>query len=504
MPNLGYLETDYATIQYGGGVAEKLFGSQFEALVTKDDVVGLQFEGTTTTEKVFSSQLEAIINATNALNSQFDSIVIDFQDGLNTQLQAANDDGKIAGAQFYKTPIKAVSIGRYLQDDNYATYSYLSPVFAKCMGTQFFAFNTKDKNLGVQFEGEITEDKNLFTQFEGVITKDDILNSQFLAVNTKDKSLPAQFEGFITKDKAAGGQFQGFITTELDLGGQFESFIIKTLNTQFRAVIYNTTQLRFLYDFPSRGINGLNWVASSTATSSSDAFSVYNLNTDIVEQAWRSGPGGVQNITCDTQDTGGVFLDTLAILEHNITRGATVLLVGSNDNFITTPFSEFLTVEDRNMYYISEDLPLQSYRYWQIQIVDPANPDGYIQIGTVVFGSSVVFSSEENITEEVDFGITQYADTIFTEGFTNISNDRGQKRQLGFKFKNLEAQSRNFVELRRMFEAVGNIQKVLWIPTPQDPSEFAVFAKMREVPRERHKQMGKHYVSLDINTDESL
>jgi hypothetical protein len=273
---------------------------------------------------------------------------------------------------------------------------------------------------------------------------------------------------------------------------------------QFRAVIYNTTQLRFLYEFPSRGLDGQSWTASSTATSSSDAFDVNNLNNDIVEKAWRSALGGAQTLTCDTQDTGGVFLDTLAILEHNITRGGNVQLQGSNDNFITTPFVTQLTVEDKNMYYISEDLPLQSYRYWRIEINDVANPDGYIQIGSIVFGSSIVFSSEENITEDVDFGITQYADNIFTEGFTNVSNDRGQKKQLGLQFKNLEAQNRNFIELRRMFEAVGNIQKVLFIPTPQDASEFAVFAKMKQIPKERHKQMGKHYVSLNIDADESL
>lgn len=463
MTTLGYLETDYATIQYGGGIATKVLPSQFEAVSSVDERLLDEFEGVNTVTKFLNAQFEAVVNNDKVLNTQLEALRLDFDDGLSTEFTGANPDNeKSFGIQFYKTPIKAVSIGQYLSQDDYATYSYASPVFAKCMNTQFFAVNTQAKNLGLQFEGKITTD--------------DII----------------------------GVQFEGKITSTKTVGSQFESFIIKTLNTQFRAVIYNTTQLRFLYEFPSRGINGLNWTASSTAPSLSDSFSVYNLNTDIVEQAWRSDLGGSQILTCDTQDTGGVFLDTLAILEHNITRGGTVFLLGSNDNFITAPFSTQLKVEDRNMYYIAPDLPLQSYRYWRIEINDVANPDGYIQIGSIVFGSSIVFSSEENITEDVDFGITQYADTIFTEGFTNISNDRGQKRQLGFKFQNLQAQNRNFIELRRMFEAVGNIQKVLWIPTPQDASEFAVFAKMKEVPRERHKQMGQHYVSLNIDTDESL
>lgn len=463
MTTLGYLETDYATIQYGGGIATKVLPSQFEAVSSVDERLLAEFEGVNTVTNFLNAQFEAVVNNDKVLNTQLEALRLDFDDGLSTEFTGANPDNeKSFGIQFYKTPIKAVSIGQYLSQDDYATYSYASPVFAKCMNTQFFAVNTQAKKLGVQFEGKITT------------------------------------------DDITGVQFEGKITSTKTVGSQFESFIIKNLNVQFRAVIYNTTQLRFLYEFPSRGLDGQSWTASSTATSSSDAFDVNNLNNDIVEKAWRSALGGAQTLTCDTQDTGGVFLDTLAILEHNITRGGNVQLQGSNDNFITTPFVTQLTVEDKNMYYISEDLPLQSYRYWRIEINDVANPDGYIQIGSIVFGSSIVFSSEENITEDVDFGITQYADNIFTEGFTNVSNDRGQKKQLGLQFKNLEAQNRNFIELRRMFEAVGNIQKVLFIPTPQDASEFAVFAKMKQIPKERHKQMGKHYVSLNIDADESL
>ena len=463
MTTLGYLETDYATIRYGGGIATKVLPSQFEAVSSVDERLLAEFEGVNTVTNFLNAQFEAVVNNDKVLNTQLEALRLDFDDGLSTEFTGANPDNeKSFGIQFYKTPIKAVSIGQYLSQDDYATYSYASPVFAKCMNTQFFAVNTQAKKLGVQFEGKITT------------------------------------------DDITGVQFEGKITSTKTVGSQFESFIIKNLNVQFRAVIYNTTQLRFLYEFPSRGLDGQSWTASSTATSSSDAFDVNNLNNDIVEKAWRSALGGAQTLTCDTQDTGGVFLDTLAILEHNITRGGNVQLQGSNDNFITTPFVTQLTVEDKNMYYISEDLPLQSYRYWRIEINDVANPDGYIQIGSIVFGSSIVFSSEENITEDVDFGITQYADNIFTEGFTNVSNDRGQKKQLGLQFKNLEAQNRNFIELRRMFEAVGNIQKVLFIPTPQDASEFAVFAKMKQIPKERHKQMGKHYVSLNIDADESL
>ena len=66
---------------------------------------------------------------------------------------------------------------------------------------------------------------------------------------------------------------------------------------------------------------GQSWRSNSTAAGD---FSPFNLNTDLVEQKWRSATLTGINLDCDTERAQGVFMDTLGILEHNLTTSATV------------------------------------------------------------------------------------------------------------------------------------------------------------------------------------
>lgn len=463
---LGYLETDYNTYPYGSGITEKITGVQFEVLNTPDKTLGSQFGGDISVQNIKGVEYKGVITIDKGVGAQFFAQNIDAPDTTGVQANYKIDTGiEQFGIQFGQTPILVKSIGEHNTGSTGGGYNEISnnsPVYAKFMGSQFEAINIKTKAASVQFEGHITV----------------------------DTSRGAQFEGVITKDKS--------------IGSQFEAFVQDKLSMQFRAVIYNTTQLRFLSSFPSRGVTGENWTATSTEPSTSNSFDVNNLNTDIVEQVWRSDNANVQSLTCDTEDSGGVFLDTLAILNHNLTQGAQITLIGSNSpSFTTTPFVEQLQVEPNNMYYMSEQLPLSGYRYWRIDINDTTNPNGYLEIGTIVFGSATVFTTDENFTDDVTFGIQQFEDSIQTEGFTNISNDRGQKKYLDLNFKSLQGEGKNFGELRKLFESVGSLLKVLWVPTPKKPSQLAVFSKMTKIPKEKQKYSGELYVDLTVNLDES-
>lgn len=294
------------------------------------------------------------------------------------------------------------------------------------------------------------------------------------------------------------------------MGMQVDTISISSSAMQALATIYNADNLRILCEFPSRGLNNSNWTATSTATGD---FSVQNLDTDIVEQVWRSAPGDVTGVRLVT-DTGlpqGVFLDTLAILNHNMTRSANVTLLGSNDpTFTLIGVSIPLQARANNMFYIAPALPQAGYRYWRIDIDDVTNAAGYIEVGTIVFGASKIFQGE-CFVDEVDFQLTDFADTVRTEGFTNVSNSRSLKRKVRLEFRFLNFQRNNFRILRNMFENERTTHKCLWIPTP-DPDDqevtarFAAYAKLTTIPSERHRYHGgdKDYVSFTIEVDESL
>lgn len=326
---------------------------------------------------------------------------------------------------------------------------------------------------------------------------------QFQAIVPERRAAPLQFSGRIDTRRSLGLQFKADLYKTVAVPVQFQALVGTGLGLQYRAALYNTTNLRILYEFPSRGLTGSNWTASSTAPGD---FSINNVNTDVVEQVYRSGPTttGVL-LTCDTQVPQGVFLDTLAILNHNLTTSAIVQLLGSNDSSFGTVGSVInLSVTRENLFYISPTLPLEGFRYWRLQIDDATNNDGFIQVGTIVFGESVVFQGE-SFSNPISYRKRHFSDQVVTEGFTSVNNDRGIKRSVALKFENLRFTGGNYGALQNVFDIARTNLKCLWIPTPTYPSRYAVFGKLTELPEEDHQDVGEEgdYVSLNVEVDEA-
>lgn len=388
-------------------------------------------------------------------------------DNVSVQFEGLNTGGLYTrGLEFRASKVLPHKItGEYLNEEPYLSrYQYLAPFYNVPMAEQFKVLNTQQKITALQFKQQITKDKKKAIQFLGKITKEKVYGLQFLSVLEKAKAL------------------------------------------QFRSVLYNTTNLRVLLDFPSRGLNGQNWISTSTAPSSSNSFSPYNLNTDIVEQYWRTATGVTSvTLTCDTQLAQGVYNDTVGILNHNLSGSASIQMEASNDNFATIPFTSSITNQPTNSYYIAPTLPLSAYRYWRFIIQDPGSSENFIRIGTIVFGSSIIFTNE-SFVDRVRYGKTQFVDKVYTEGFTNVSNDRGKKAFLELEFRNITYGKKNFYNLDEIYRVAGIVLKCLWIPVPLQASRFAVFGKLSELPVEEHNYKGpdSDFVDYQIKVDESL
>jgi hypothetical protein len=309
----------------------------------------------------------------------------------------------------------------------------------------------------------------------------------------------------IRASKALGSEVLLRINSSKKMGMEIDRLQASSLGMQTRLVLYNTNRLRILCDFPSRGVSGTNWTASSTAAGD---FSANNLNTDIVEQVWRSVNSVTSVVlTCDTEVVQGVAIDTLALLNHNLTTSATITVEGS-DNISFSPVEQsFAVVPTRqNAYYIAPTFPTIQSRYWRIIIADPTNPDGRIQIGTLLFGNATIFQGE-CFTDNVTRRRRHFSDKVPTEGFTNVSNDRALKRAISLEFRWLRYQQGNFRALEEIFEEDRTSLKCLWIPDPQDPGRFGAFAKLVQLPDELHRNLGAEAsdtVDLNIEVDESL
>lgn len=449
------------------------------------------------------------------------------EQGLAMQTQFAVIDEHSIALQFLGNLTKDKPIG--------TQFDGLIEGFEKSLGLQTTLDIADENDFGLQASVINTQDKVLAAQTTFTIESENDFGVQFDARQTQDKSIGVQAKRlFDGKEKPTGVSFRSskvlphyecpglgylndvpYLTQNqylapfycVPMGVQFTAVKEESRAFQFRSALYNTTNLRILVDFPSRGLTGSNWTATSTQTSSTNGFSVNNLNTDIVEQYWRSATGVLSaTITCDTQLTQGVYLDTLAIFNHNLSGSTTITLQGSTDpSFATIPVDITLEYEANNMYYIAPTLPLNPYRYWRLNISDPGNADNFLRVGTIVFGSAVIFTNE-SFVDRVRFGQKQFIDKVYTEGFTNVSNDRGKKKFLNLEFRNLSYARANFQSMREIFDYAGVTLKCLYIPVPLQASRFAVFGKLSDIPAEEHNYKGADadYVDFSIDVDESL
>lgn len=412
----------------------------------------------------------------------------------------------------------------YLETEYLSEEPYLGGNAEAALKMQFTVVNAdNENNLKMQFNSQFQIDR-LKMQFDTEIvdftspTKMQFIISDLFVRNCA---------GYLEADYLSDNYLTGVLCAGLRM--QFQTIASNNLKMQEQFVIYNTTNLRIMCDFPSRGAavaggtnawgntlgTGNNWRIESggSPVSAAGDFEPKNLNTDIVEQVWRSdGTLSGINIDCDTEIAQGVTIDTLAILNHNLTSSATIVLQGADVDDFSTIGTEILTISitDPNIYYIAETFPPSSsqHRYWRFVVNDPTNTNGYLEIGTIIFGSATIFQGECFVDRLVRTN-KHFSDKVRTEGFTNVSNDRALKHGLKLQFKNLKFGEGNYNKLIDIFEDARTSLKCLWIPMPTKPTRFTIFGKLIRLPNETHNVKGDanddlDFVDLSIEVDESF
>lgn len=553
---LGYLDQPYLDQDYGSGTRMGANGVQFEVTINSESRRGVQFEGVINAmaqrgaqfegsildrpaergaqfegeilnyprnsagqfQGVMNKQTErgvqfhAEISQPTARGVQFENATLDYGEQRGIQFLADINMGRTKAVEFLKNHYQSFKITGYL-DDPYGEDPYLTGYFGPRLPVQALVDCLAHTNRGFQFKAYIADyPKNIADQFQAQIIDKTISHGvQFHADITQPAPRGVQFEAHILdKLKIYASQFLGNLNKETGFGVQYQVITQLGFGVQFLSTIYNTVYLRILHNFKSRGLSNTNWTANSQAAGD---FGINNVDTDIEEQTYRSLSGTKSGIklTCDIGAGQICYMDTLAIRNHNMTVGANIVMLMSNDPaFITGVQSVTIQSRRLNTYYIAPDLPTSGFRYFRLQIDDPSNSNDYIEIGNILFGAADIIQGE-NFTDEVDFEMVDFSDTINTEGFTNVSNSRALKRKLTLQFEHLDYEKRNYEILRNVFQTYRTTHKTLWIPTPnvtdQDITDrLAMFAKLVQVPKERHnnKGPGADYITFTVDLDESL
>jgi len=489
-----------------------MFLNVFESLFTQVDMrivdenddrhLGSQVEMKILDSQSIQMQVEMVRMVRDALGSQVDMRIVDHLNALPMQV-------KIGFLAHY-------ICGGYLDEIPYLTSPYLAARFCAHNFTQVDMNIGGAKEIGTQVEMRIideNDDPHVGTQVEMRI-KDHLKNvmTQVEMRLFDSKTVMMQVDQRIvdeTDDPHVGTQVEMRIKDHLkNVMTQVNMLKSEKLFTQVTMVIYNRTQLRILCTFISRGIEALagnNWV-SIQAIAPGD-YSPNNLNTDIIEQRTQTdGITALWQLRCNTGNPNS-FVDTIGILNHNFSQGATVEVSGSDDPaFGTIKFTFPMTVEPVDMYYVSPTLPNIPAQYYQFTIQDAGNSAGFLSIGTIVFGSAIIMTKKEQFVNPVTYGLRHFKDTLETEGYTSVSNDRAIRKFLNLTYAQLIRTGGNFRALKSYILDAKTDHKCLVIPRPTIPSALAVFAKMSQLPEEIHNAIDDDNWRIDMtfDWDESL
>ncbi len=468
----GYLDTEdngYLEGPYLAGEYEDVFGMQVNMVITAEEEYGQQAEMMITPQEEYGQQAQMVVTSQEEYGQQAEMLIESAVFEVGQQAEMVVTTQEVYGQQAEMV---------ISEQNEYGMQALMHIIDAEL-----------DK--GMQANLIITGN----TYLRGMEVKADTLRHNLHGVYLEDEYLVGNY---LVEQMCAF------------MGMQVQAVKADVFGMQSTMVIYNTTALRIMWEFPSRGtaaLLGLNWTASSQYPGDYDP---ENVNTDIIEQVYRSAASSssLVELVCDTGVPQGIPVDTIAILGHNLTTSATVQVQGSNDNFSTTNIVFNMFVESNNMYYISPTFPPAAgqNRYWKFIIQDPTNPSGYVEIGTILFGVSEIFSVHECFINPIVHGKRHFKDSLETEGFTTASNDRALKKFMRLRFEKLNYTRYNYRILDEMLEFARTSLKVLVIPLPEFPSRFAIYGKVAAMPEISSTYIGQddQYVDIDIEWDESL
>jgi hypothetical protein len=126
-----------------------------------------------------------------------------------------------------------------------------------------------------------------------------------------------------------------------------------------------------------------------TALTENTLYPVINTQDQRLAKTYQSTAVTAQTITIDL----GIALTvtTVAILNHNFSNSTAMTVVVSANSANSWPgaTSETLTY---NAGTILKFFTGHTYRYWQFQITDPSNTDGYLEIGRLWLGDYITIA----------------------------------------------------------------------------------------------------------------
>jgi hypothetical protein len=140
---------------------------------------------------------------------------------------------------------------------------------------------------------------------------------------------------------------------------------------------------------------------------------------DTPLQPWRSTALTTQNLDIDL---GAAYqYDFVALLNHNLTSGATITIYGADDSgFTTNVVSDAITHNSLNIFFFLA--AARSKRYLRISVADTGNSNSFLQLGTIIVGK--YWEPAFSFLKDYEDGVEDASEIDTSDAQANFSSEK--------------------------------------------------------------------------------
>lgn len=226
-----------------------------------------------------------------------------------------------------------------------------------------------------------------------------------------------------------------------------------------------------------------------TASTEDLEFPVSNLRKQVRSKVWRS-TSTTANVVFDLKTTDAVDSFAMVFRKNEVialSDSAVVKLQANATDVWTSPAVDVtITFDDENSmfsHYFTSD---QSYQFWRISIVDPANPYGYIEISNVILSKAITLPCPDN---GFKWSLADQSSVVKTQFGQRYYNIRPNIRSLNLSVPLVEYTVME--SLADLYERVGTAEVVGVVIDPNedvfDKDRFFIYGNLTSKFEPPHK-----------------
>jgi hypothetical protein len=177
--------------------------------------------------------------------------------------------------------------------------------------------------------------------------------------------------------------------------------------------------------------------------------------------------------------------DSIALINHNLTSSATITIRGADDSaFTTNAVTDTITHNNNNIFQFLA--AARTKQYVMLEIADPANPSGYVQVGCFVVGKYFATSRTFGPYAEGELDETEMEYSPSNNVFVTQERPALVNREIAFK----GLDDTSITNVRAMLAECG-VRKAVWLCVDSTAANTGSYwVRLKEYSLPRCEQLG--------------